>query len=179
MMLKKIVSGGRPGVERAALDAAIKLSIPHSGWAYKTRRTDDGILADIYRVKELTDANFSNRIEKNILDSDGVAILTRGRLTIGLKMVKDLAEQHHRPCLHIDLNENPLNLASALIRKWMINNDIGAVYFSGSKSAGDFKINKEVVQIIEGICRMENDQEGLPVFAQIEDPAHGARNNSD
>ena len=34
-MIKKIISGGQPGVERAALDAALKLNIPHGGWTYK------------------------------------------------------------------------------------------------------------------------------------------------
>jgi len=29
-MIKKIISGGLPGVELAALDAAIKLGIPHA-----------------------------------------------------------------------------------------------------------------------------------------------------
>ena len=100
-MIKKIISGGQPGVERAALDAAIKLNIPHSGWTYKTRRTDEGILPDKYSVKESAAVDFSDRIEKNVLDSDATAILTHGSLTIGLKIVKDYAEKHNRPYLHV------------------------------------------------------------------------------
>jgi hypothetical protein len=165
-MIKKIISGGQPGVERAALDAAIKLNIPHSGWTYKTRRTDDGILPDKYSVKESADVSFSDRIEKNVLAADAAAILTHGSLTIGLKVVKDYAEKHKRPYLHVDLNENPLNLASALIRKWMINNQLKAIYFTGSKSTGGPNINQEVIQIIEGICRMESEQEELPGFPE-------------
>lgn len=163
-MIIKIISGGQPGVERAALDAALKLNIPHSGWTYKTRRTHEGILPDKYRVKELADVSFSDRIEKNVLDSDATAILTHGSLTIGLKIVKDHAEKHNRPFIHIDLNENPINLASALIRKWMINNQLEAIYFTGSKSTEGANIIQEVIQIIEGICRMESEQEGLPGF---------------
>ena len=72
-MIKKIISGGQPGVERAALDAAIKLNIPHKGWTYRTRRTDEGILPDKYRVKESEDISFSDRIEKNVLASDATA----------------------------------------------------------------------------------------------------------
>ena len=49
-MIKKIISGGHPGAERAALDAAIKLDIPHSGWAYKGRKTDEGILPEEYKL---------------------------------------------------------------------------------------------------------------------------------
>ena len=80
------------------------------------------------------DVSFSDRIEKNVLDSDAIAILTHGNLTIGLKIVIDYAEKHNRPHLHVDLNENPLNLASALIRKWMINNQLETLYFTGSKA---------------------------------------------
>ncbi len=165
-MIKKIISGGQPGVERAALDAAIKLDIPHSGWTYKTRRTYEGILPDKYSVKESADVSFSDRIEKNVLDSDATAILTHGSLTIGLKIVKNYAEKHDRPYLHVDLNENPLNLASALIRKWMINNQLEVIYFTGSKSTGGSIIHQEVIQIIEGICRMESEQEKLPGFPE-------------
>lgn len=31
MIFQKIISGGQTGVDRAALDAAIKLNIPHGG----------------------------------------------------------------------------------------------------------------------------------------------------
>ncbi len=121
-------------------------------------------MPDKYRVKESEDISFSDRIEKNVLAADATAILTRGGLTIGLKIVKDCAEKHNRPYLHIDLNENPLNSASALIRKWMINNQLEAIYFTGSKSIDDTHLNQEVIRIIEGICRMESEQEQLPGF---------------
>jgi hypothetical protein len=171
-MIKKIISGGQPGVERAALDAAVKLNIPHSGWTYKSRRTDEGILPDKYNVKESANAGFSERIEKNVLDSDATAIITHGSLTIGLKIVRDFAEKHNRPYLHVDLNENPLNKAAALIRKWMINNELEAIYFTGLKSTEGSNITQEVIKIIEGICRMESEQEKLPGFPEKDDNHH-------
>jgi hypothetical protein len=45
-MIKKIISGGLPRVELAALDAAIELGIPHEGWTYKSRKTENGILPE-------------------------------------------------------------------------------------------------------------------------------------
>ena len=101
-----------------------------------------------------------------MLESDVTVILTHGSLTIGLKIVKEYAEKHNRPYLHVDLNENPLNLASALIRKWMMNNQLETIYFTGSKSIASLNINQEVIQIIEGICRMESEQEKLPGFPE-------------
>lgn len=168
-MIKEIISGGQPGVERAALDAAIKLNLPHNGWTYRTRRTEEGILPDKYNVKASANTSFSERIEKNVLASEATAIITHGNLTIGLKIVRDYAEKHNRPYLHINLNENPINAASALIRKWMINNGIETVYFTGSKTTEGANIYQEVIQIIEGVCRMESEQEKLPGFPEKED----------
>jgi hypothetical protein len=63
-MLKKIISGGHPGAEKAALDVALKLDIPHSGWAYKGRKTEEGLLPEKYKLKEIFDRSFENRINK-------------------------------------------------------------------------------------------------------------------
>jgi len=43
-MLTKIISGGQTGADRAALDVAIELDIPHGGWIRKGRKTEDGDL---------------------------------------------------------------------------------------------------------------------------------------
>jgi Circularly permutated YpsA SLOG family len=45
-MLKKIISGGQTGADQAALDAAIKLGIPHGDWIPKGRPTESGRLPD-------------------------------------------------------------------------------------------------------------------------------------
>ena len=49
-MIKKIISGGQTGADRAGLDVAIKLSIPHGGWISKGRKTEDGTLPDKYNL---------------------------------------------------------------------------------------------------------------------------------
>ena len=87
-MLKKIISGGHPGAEKAALDAALKLVIPHSGWAYKGRKTEEGLLPEKFKVKETLDKSYENSIKKNVLESAGTVVFTHGKLTIGLKVAK-------------------------------------------------------------------------------------------
>ncbi len=159
-MIKKIISGGHPGAERAALDAAIKLDITHSGWAYKGRKTDEGILPEEYKVKETIDKSFSNRIEKNVLDAGGVVIFAYGKPTVGLKVVEELASKYKRPCLHIDFSESYFNVAAATIRAWLIKNEIDTVYFTGQKSVKDFDIYFEVIRIIEGIYRFDTEPDG-------------------
>ena len=133
-MIKKIISGGHPGAERAALDAALKLDIPHSGWTYKGRKTEEGPLPEQYNVREIIDKDFSKRIEKNLLDAAGTIIFCFGNPTLGLKMVEELASVYQRPCLNIDLNESPLNIAAASIRVWMAKNEVQVIYFTGQKT---------------------------------------------
>ena len=41
-MIKRIISGGQTGADRAALDFAIKMDLPHGGWVPKGRMAEDG-----------------------------------------------------------------------------------------------------------------------------------------
>ncbi len=165
-MIKKIISGGQPGVEIAALDAAIQFDIPHAGWAYKGRKTEEGVLPEQYNVKGIDNPSYFERLEKNIIDSEGTVILTYGQLLIGLKGVRDLAEKHRKPCLHVELMECTTNHAISSIRKWMDNHEIGAVYFTGPKPVGTSKIYRDVILLIEGICGVEREQEKLHDFQE-------------
>lgn len=73
-MLKKIISGGQTGVDRAALDAAILLKIPHGGWCPKGRLSEVGKIPDKYLLKETESSDYSERTKLNIHDSDGTLI---------------------------------------------------------------------------------------------------------
>src|SRR5688500_6234546 len=81
-MIKKIISGGQTGVDRAALDIAMKLSIAYGGWCPKGRLDETGIIPTKYdQLKEIV-GNFTNiqenyqaRTQLNIRDSDGTLIM--------------------------------------------------------------------------------------------------------
>ena len=62
MAIKKIISGGQTGADRAALDVAIELGIPHGGWIPKGRKAEDGVLPDKYQLQEMPTASGSNAI---------------------------------------------------------------------------------------------------------------------
>ena len=169
-MIRNIISGGQPGVELAALDAAIQLDIPHAGWAYKGRKTDDGVLSEAYNVKGIENPSYFERLEKNIIDCEGVVILTYGQLLIGLKGVRELAEKRRKPCLHLELRDCTTNHAISSIRKWMDNHEIEVIYFTGPKPAGASKIYRDVTLIIQGICGVEREQEKFLGFQEEDYP---------
>jgi hypothetical protein len=47
-VIAKIVSGGQTGVDRAGLDVALALGIPHGGWCPKGRKAEDGTIPGSY-----------------------------------------------------------------------------------------------------------------------------------
>ena len=109
------------------------------------------------------------RLEKNIIDSDGTVILSHGQLVIGSKIIRYLTRINGKPCLHVDLTGCTMNHAVSSIRKWITNNDIETVYFTGSKPVGKSDIYEETIRIIEDICKVESEQQTLPGFKETED----------
>lgn len=99
-----IISGGQTGVDRAALDAAIMLGIPHGGWCPKGRKAEDGIIAPKYNLREHDDPAYWKRTEQNILDSDGTLVMPGENMSKGTALTIKLARKHGRPTAIIPLS---------------------------------------------------------------------------
>ena len=98
-MIQSIVSGGQTGVDRAALDTALKLEIPCGGWCPKDRRAEDGVLDVMYPLLETPLQRYSQRTEWNVRDSDGTLVLYQEFLTGGSAYTVELAKKYERPLL--------------------------------------------------------------------------------
>jgi hypothetical protein len=72
-MLTKIISGGQTGADRAALDIAIELKIPHDGWIPKGRKAEDGILPDKYQLQEMAMKHSRPHLHVDFLKAAGFA----------------------------------------------------------------------------------------------------------
>lgn len=101
----RLISGGQTGVDRAALDVALELGLPCGGWCPRGRRAEDGPIPARYPLQELDSDTYPPRIERNVLESDGTLVVTRGPLRAGTRLTVDLALRHGRPCLVVDLRE--------------------------------------------------------------------------
>ncbi|MFO7975877.1 MAG: putative molybdenum carrier protein, partial [Candidatus Hydrogenedentota bacterium] len=71
MQIRRIVSGGQTGVDRAALDVAHRLGIGCGGWCPKGRFAEDGPFSRNYPLKETPNPVYAERTEWNVRDSDG------------------------------------------------------------------------------------------------------------
>ena len=96
-MIRRIVSGGQTGVDRAALDAAIEFGIPCGGWCPLGRRAEDGRIPQAYPLVETATRDYECRTEWNVRDTDATLILNEGRLTGGTAHTRDFAEKYRRP----------------------------------------------------------------------------------
>lgn len=148
--LKKIVSGGQTGVDRAALDAALGLNVPCGGWCPKGRRAEDGIIPARYPLQETDSPNYARRTALNVTDSDGTLILTRGALRGGTALTVDLAQKTGRTCLVLRLEDGPLVRGAV---NWLEENDITVLNVAGPRESQHPGIYKEARETLERILQ--------------------------
>jgi hypothetical protein len=154
-MFWKIISGGQTGADRAALDAAIKLNIPHGGWIPKGRMTEQGPLSHKYHLTEMPSTRYALRTEQNVIDSNGSLIISHGKLSEGSEYTRKMAIKYHRPWLHIDLTETPAFKAATLIHSWIDENNIGILNVAGPRASKDRQIYSAVLKLIENVHYLE------------------------
>ena len=131
-MITKIVSGGQTGVDRAALDAAIEQGIPHGGWCPKGRRAEDGPISAHYTLTETPLADYPQRTEWNVRDSDGTLILMSGPICGGTLMTIQIAKILGKPHLVVDLDAG---LAAAEVVQWAAANRIAVLNVAGPRES--------------------------------------------
>jgi len=158
-MIAKIISGGQTGADRAALDVAIKLSIPHGGWIPKGRKTEDGTLPEIYRIKEMPTASYPKRTEQNVIDSDGTLIIARGKLTGGTDYTRQMTLKHKKQLLGIDLNLASHFDAASLIVSWIKLQRVQVLNVAGPRASKDPGIYSDVTRILEQTIQILIDED--------------------
>lgn len=147
--LKKIISGGQTGVDRAALDVAIRLGKAHGGWIPKGRLTEDGPLPSHYQLQEMPTEEYDARTEKNVLESDGTLIISRGKPTGGTDYTRKMALKHGRQLLHIDLALGQrASDAGSLVASWVDMNRIETLNVAGPRASHDPAIYMDTINIL-------------------------------
>ena len=153
IVVSKIVSGGQTGADRAALDSAIELGVPHGGWLPKGRKAEDGPLSMRYQLKELRSGGYPKRTEMNVLDSDGTLIFSHGKLSGGSKLTRTLARRFNRPLLHINLDRVPFQEAVDQTKQWAADHSIRVLNVAGPRASEDSRIYQAVKEVIAGVWK--------------------------
>jgi hypothetical protein len=155
-MIKRIISGGQTGADRAALDVAIKMGIEHGGWIPKGRITEKGPLPGKYRLQEMPTDSYPKRTEQNVIDSDGTLIVARGKLTGGTDYTRQMTLKQ---LLGIDLDQTDLYNAASLVASWIKLRRIEILNVAGPRASKDRQIYSDVINILERAIQILRDEE--------------------
>lgn len=131
-MLERVISGGQTGVDRAALDVALRLDIPAGGWCPRGRLAEDGTIGPTYPMSETETSVYAERTRLNVHDSDGTLILAWGELAGGTAITRVFALQLGKPHLVVDLVRGP-HVTDALA--WMRAHGIRVLNVAGPRAS--------------------------------------------
>ncbi|MCC6144396.1 MAG: putative molybdenum carrier protein [Candidatus Hydrogenedentes bacterium] len=154
MTLAKVVSGGQTGVDRAALDAAMRYDLPVGGWCPKGRLAEDGPISPAYPLEETPTAVYQERTLWNVRDSDGTLILTSGEPVGGTALTIAFARQEHKPHLVIDLAKDP---RIAPVQNWLRAHNIRVLNVAGPRESTVPGIYAMARQFLEALILAELD----------------------
>lgn len=166
MTVKMIISGAQTGAARAALDFAIEVGVPYGGWVPKGRKAEDGIIPDKYdQLLEMPRTGYPARTEQNVLKAHGTLIISHGQLTGGDSLrTERLADQHERPCLHIDLTVANPSVAARKIITWISENGIEILNVAGPRASKDPTLYQDTLNLLKVFYQL------APVDKEVLDP---------
>lgn len=106
-----MISGGQTGVDRGALDAALKIGVPCGGWCPSDRMAEDGKIPSRYPVTPLRTGGYAERTSRNVTDSDGTLIIVNGPIAGGTAETVECCTEMQKPYLINDMDAVPLEMA--------------------------------------------------------------------
>ncbi|GAB4241493.1 MAG: hypothetical protein Kow00109_16930 [Acidobacteriota bacterium] len=104
---RAVISGGQTGVDRAALDAALKVRLPASGWCPRGRLSEEGPIPARYPLQETPSAEYGQRTAWNVQASDGTLLCCQGPPGGGTALTWELAIRSGKPLFIVDLDQAP------------------------------------------------------------------------
>jgi len=131
----RIISGGQTGVDRAALDVALRHGIECGGWCPAGRLDECGKIPDHYPVQELQGGGFTERTLQNVKDSDGTVVIYAGELRGGTEQTVRFCVELQQPHQLIDASRVATEDAAKLIADFVRKNEINILSVAGPRQS--------------------------------------------
>jgi Circularly permutated YpsA SLOG family len=131
----KIISGGQTGVDRAALDVALRHEIECGGWCPAGRLDEFGKIPDHYPIQELQGGGFTERTLQNVKDSDGTVVIYPVELRGGTEETVRFCLELKRPHELIDASKVSSEDAAKLITEFVRKDKIGILNVAGPRQS--------------------------------------------
>jgi len=150
-VLRRIVSGGQTGVDRAALDAALARDFPCGGWCPKARWSEDGPIPDRYPLCETDTPDPADRTEANVRDSDATVVIAAGPLAGGSRLTAELALRLGRPLCRIDIGEVDVAGAVGQLADFVEEQAVGVLNVAGPRRSQAPEAAEMTLEIVVGL----------------------------
>jgi hypothetical protein len=155
--IRKIISGGQTGADRAAFDFALENGIETGGFVPKNRRAEDGRISDKYpHLIETGSDDPAERTELNVINSDATLVFSHGELKSGSLLTKKLTEKHGKPFQHVDFSEIKSKQAIERTGKWLDSIDCATLNVAGPRASEDAEIYQTVKVFLEELFHAQN-----------------------
>jgi hypothetical protein len=131
----KIICGGQTGVDRAALDVALKHGIQCNGWCPTGRLDEFGRIPDQYPVQELSAGGITERTLQNVKDSDATVVIYPGKLSGGTEQTVRFCVELQRPHELIDTSQVSAEHAAKMIFDFIHKHKIEILNVAGPRQS--------------------------------------------
>lgn len=135
-MIEKIVSGGQTGVDRGALDAALRAGFPCGGWCPPGRQAEDGAIPYRYPLQCVERGGYRQRTRRNVIDSDSTLIVHHNRLSGGTRLTLEFCVLQQKPFVLIDAAEVSAQRAADLLGDFIEKYAIKVLNVAGPRESG-------------------------------------------
>lgn len=147
MILKKIVSGGQTGVDRAALDAGLESTFPIGGYCPSGRLAEDGVIDSRYPLKEIA-GGYRQRTRMNVESSDGTLIFYQSDLIGGTELTLSFCLKLKKPYKLIDLDLASVESAVPAVLAFIDKGKISVLNVAGPRASNNPALSTPVKQIL-------------------------------
>jgi hypothetical protein len=148
----RVVSGGQTGVDRAALDAALRLGVPCGGWCPAGRLAEDGTIPARYPLTELPSAAYDERTRKNVEDSDATLIVTFGDASGGTAYTIAVCARLARPHLIVDASTLTREEAVRRAVRFVREEGVGQLNVAGPRASGEPRAYQFAYALVRDLC---------------------------
>lgn len=123
--------------------------LPHGGWCPAGRLCEGGKIPFCYELMEMPTKSYPARTEKNILESDGTAIISsKSNLTGGSRLTLQLAKKHKKPVIHVHFDTFD---AGSELARFVLENGIAVLNVAGPRASGDPHVRDFTRGVLEGM----------------------------
>ena len=148
LFIKKIISGGQTGADRAGLEAAKEIGIKTGGYCPKNYMTEDGPDRTLkeFGLIQTKSEDYKERTLLNVKYSDGTVIFgmkdTKGNIS-GIGTILTIK-------ISIDLKKHLIiNPGGKEFKEWIVNNNIRTLNVAGNRG----KQNKSIYRKVYGFLK--------------------------